>query len=324
MNRRAFVAGIGAVLAGPLGGEAQQPAKAMSRVGALIFRPTLRRASQEAFRQGLRDHGYVEGQNILIEWRSADGRTDRAKTLATELVRLKIDVIVAEFTPAALAAKSATQTIPIVMAGAGDPVATGLVTSLARPGGHVTGVSNIAAELSGKRLDLLREVVPGLTRAGLLIHGGDPLDKGFVAETQKAAAKAGIDIHVARVPNSAQLESAFSALTKERVGAAIVQANVPVPARQIADVALRHRLPSISLLNEFAKSGGLMSYGVNVSEIYRRVADYVDKILKGTKPADLPVEQPTKLELVINLKTAKALGLAIPPSLLLRADQVIE
>jgi putative tryptophan/tyrosine transport system substrate-binding protein len=324
VNRRAFVTGVGAVLAAPLTGGAQQPAKAVRRVGVLIFRPTASQASQEAFRQDLRDRGYVEGQNILIEWRSADGRTDRANALATELVRLKVDVIVAEFTPTALAAKRATRTIPIVMAGAGDPVATGLVASLARPGGNVTGVSNIAAELSGKRLDLLREVVPGLTRAGLLIHGGDPLDKGFVSETQTAAAKAGIHINVARVPSSAQLESAFSALTKERVGAVIVQANVPVPAKQIADVALRHRLPSISLLNEFAESGGLMSYGVNVSEIYRRVADYVDKILKGAKPADLPVEQPTKFELIINLKTAKALGFTIPPSLLLRADQVIE
>jgi len=311
-------------LAAPLVAKAQQPPRGSPRIGVLIFRPAATKASHEAFRQGLRDHGYVEGQNIFIEWRSADGRTDRADALAAELVRLKVDVIVAEFTPAAQAAKNATQAIPIVMAAAGDPVATGLVASLARPGGNVTGLSNIASELSGKRLDLLREVVPGLTRAGMLIHGGDPLDKEFVDETRVAAQKAGIHLTVAGVPSPAQLDPALSAFVKDRVGAVIVQANLPVPSVQIVQLMLRHRLPSISVLNEFAESGGLMSYGANLSEIYRQAAGYVDRILRGAKPADLPVERPTKFELVINVKTAKALGLTIPRSLLLRADQVIE
>ena len=215
-------------------------------------------------------------------------------------------------------------TIPIVMSSAGDPVATGLVSSLAHPGGNITGFTNLASELSGKRLDLVREVAAGVTRVRLLIHGSDPLDGAFVDETRAAAAKAGIQVHVKSVPRPEDLDGALSALTRERVGAAIVLANVGAPLRQVALSVLRHRLPSISLLNQFVEAGGLMSYGASVSDIRRRAVSYVDKILKGAKPGDLPVERPTKFELVINLKTAKALGLTIPPSLLLRADQVIE
>ena len=330
MDRREFLGAIaGGLLAAPLAAHAQpagkveQSAAQLPRIGVLMFMP-MTKAVQDGFRQGLRDHGYIEGQNVLVEWRSAEGKTDRANALAAELVRLKVGVIVAEFTPAVLAAKNATKTIPIVMAPAGDPVASGLVASLARPGGNITGFSNIAAELSGKRLELLRQLIPGLTRVGLLIHGADPLDKAFVDETRTAAARAGIQLHVGGVPRPEDLDTALSAMRKAQVGAVIVQGNLPVQARQIAQLAVRHRLPSISLLPQFAESGGLMSYGASLNDIQRHAASYVDKILKGAKPADLPVEQPTKFELVINLKAAKALGLTIPPSLLLRADQVIE
>jgi putative tryptophan/tyrosine transport system substrate-binding protein len=311
------------LVATPLPAHAQQPAADVPRVGVLMFMP-MTKAAQEDFRQGFRDHGYVEGQNIVVEWRSAEGSTDRATALAVDLVRLKVGVIVAEFTPAVRAAKNATQTIPIVMASAGDPIATGLVASLARPGGNITGFTNLASELSGKRLELLREIIPGITHVGLLIHGADPLDKAFVEETRAAAVKAGIQVHVRSVPRPEELTPALAAMTKERVGAVIILANLPVPAQQVAQSALRERLPSISVLNQFAEAGGLMSYGASVTDIRRRAASHVDRILKGAKPADLPVEQPTKFELVINLKTAKALGLTIAPSLLLRADQVIQ
>jgi putative ABC transport system substrate-binding protein len=307
----------------PVSGQGQPPAGDVPRIGVLTF-VTMTNVVQDDFRQGLREHGYVEGKNIAVEWRSAEGRTDRAEVLAAELVRLKVAVIVAEFTPAVLAAKKATQTIPIVMASAGDPVTTGLVASLSRPGGNITGFTNLAAELSGKRLDLLRETIPGLKRVGLLIQGADPLDKVFVSETRKAAARAGIELNVERVPRPEDLDSALSSMTKERVGALVVMAHLPVPVHRAASLSLRHHFPTISLLNQFAEAGGLMSYGASVSDIRRRAATHVDRILKGAKPADLPVEQPTKFELVINLKTAKALGLTIPQSILVRADQVIE
>ena len=310
-------------LLAPVVARAQSPAADVPRIGVLTFM-AMTKVAQEEFRQGLREQGYVEGKNIVVEWRSAEGRPERADVLAAELVRLKVAVIVAEFTPAVWAAKKATNAIPIVMASAGDPVTTGLVASLSRPGGNITGFTNLASELSGKRLDLLRETIPGLKRIGLLIHGADPLDKAFVSETRTAAARAGIELDVGRVPHPEDLDSALSAMTKDRVGALIVLANLPVPVQRTASLAVQYRLPTISLLNQFAEAGGLMSYGASVSDIRRRTASHVDRILKGAKPADLPVEQPTKFELVINLKTAKALGLTIPPSVLGRADQVIE
>jgi putative tryptophan/tyrosine transport system substrate-binding protein len=318
-----MLATAGLLLATLLAAHAQQPAGGLPRIGVLVFTP-MAKAVQEGFRQGFRDHGYVEGQNVLVEWRSAEGRIDRANAMAAELVRLKVNVIVAEFTPAVQAAKNATQTIPIVMASAGDPVATGLVASLARPGGNVTGLSNIAAELSGKRFELLRELLPGVTRVGLLIHGADPLDKSFVDGTQMAASSVGIQLQIATVALPEDLEVALSGMAKARVGAVIVPANLPVPAHQIAESAQRHRLPSISLLSQFPESGGLMSYGASLIDIRRRAVAYVDKILKGAKPADLPVERPTTFELVINRKTARMLGLSVPPSLVVRADRVID
>jgi putative tryptophan/tyrosine transport system substrate-binding protein len=307
----------------PLWAAAQQPAGKVPRIGVLMFMRATD-AFQTAFREGLRDHGYVEGQNIVVEWRSAEGSVDRANALAAELVRLKVGIIVAEFTPAVRAAKEATRTIPIVMAPAGDPVETGLVASLARPGGNITGISNIAAELSGKRLELLRELVPGLLRVGLLIHGADPLDRAFVDETQRAAANFGIQVHIVGIPRPEDIDAAFSAMTLGRVGAVLVQGNVPVPARQTAELAVRHRLPSISPLNQFAESGGLMSYGPSLTDTNRRAASYVDRILKGAKPAELPVERPTNLELVLNLKTARTIGVTFPQSMLLRANKVID
>lgn len=325
LTRRSWfaVAAGASLLAGSLAVDAQQPARELPRIGVLIFTP-MTTAAQDAFREGLRSHGYVEGQNVLVEWRWAEGRMDLAQAVAAEFVRLKVSVIVAEFTPAVQAAKNATHTIPIVMAPAGDPVASGLVASLARPGGNVTGLSNIAAELSGKRFELLRELIPGVARVGLLIHGADPLDKTFVDETQTAAAKAGIQLHVASVPRPEDLDAALSGMIREQVGAVIVQGNLPVPLREIAQSALRHRLPSMSLLSQFPEAGGLMSYGASLIDIRRRAATYVDKILKGAKPADLPVESPTTFELVINRTTARFLGLAVPASVLLRADRVIE
>ena len=324
MDRRRFLlTSLTGVLATPLTAFAQQLPVGVPRVGVLMFMP-MTASAQEDFRLGLRDHGYIDGRNITIEFRSAEGRIDRANLLAEELARLPVSVIVAEFTPAGQAAKKATQTIPIVLASAGDPVATGLVSSLARPGGNITGFTNLAAELSGKRLELLRGIIPGLTRVGLLIHGTDPLDKAFVEETRTAAAIGGLQVRVTAVPRPADLEAALAGMVKERAGAVIIPGNLPVPLREITKLTVRHRLPSISLLTQFAEAGGLMSYGASVSDIRRRTASYVDKILKGAKPNDLPVEQPTKFELIINLKTAKALGLTIPPSLLARADQVIE
>jgi putative tryptophan/tyrosine transport system substrate-binding protein len=281
-------------------------------------------ALQEAFRQGLRDHSYVEGQNILVEWRAAEGRTDRAKALAEELVRLKVDVIVAIFTPAVRAAKDVTSTIPIVMAPAGAPVATGFVASLARPGGNITGLAGLDAELQGKRIQLLRELIPDLTRLGLLINAADPFAKSFVDEAQVAAKRTGVQIHIVDVRRPQDIDAAFAAMTKQRAGAVIIQGVLTASAWQAADLAVRHHLPALSVTKQFTESGGLLSYAASYTDTYRRATTYVDKILKGAKPADLPIEQPTTFELVLNLKTAKALGLTIPPSLLGRTDEIIQ
>ena len=322
MPRRAFMAIIaGGLLAAPLAAGAQQVGK-VPRIGVLTFTP-MTTGLQEAFRQGLRDHGYVEGQNILLEWRAAEGRPDRARALAVELVQLNVDVIVANLTPAVQAAKDVTSTIPIVMASAGD-LGTGFVASLARPGGNITGLTGISAELAGKRLELLRELIPALTRVGFLISPANPFTRALVEETRVAAKRTGVHLHVVDVRRLQDVDAALLAMTKQRAGAVIVDGALTASTWRAAELAVRHRLPSISNQRQFVDSGGLMSHGAQFADVYRRAASYVDKILKGAKPGTLPVEQPTRFELVVNLKTARALGLTIPPSLLQRADQVIE
>ena len=275
-------------------------------------------------RKGLRDLGWEEGRNLQIEWRAADARADRVDGLANELVGLKVAVIVAEFTVPALAARRATSAIPIVMAPAGDPVGTGLVASLARPGGNVTGLSNMAPELAGKRLQLLREAVPGIARVGLLVFGRDPLDKTFVDSTRDAAAILGVRLQLAEVPAENDADAAFTALRAAKVDAVIVPGNLPTSPARIAALARRYRPPSMGVVSDYPAQGGLMAYAPNLGALRRRSASYVDRLLRGAKPQDLPVEQPMRFDLILNLKTAKALGVAIAPTLRLRADEVIE
>ncbi len=323
-KRIAFITALAVgLLAAPLLVGAQQPAK-VPRVG--ILRDVTPSPGPDdpfpEFRQGLRELGYVEGQNIVLEYRSAEGKPERLPALAAELVRLKVDLIVAVFTPAALAAKNASTTIPIVFI-AGDPLGSGLVPSLARPGGNITGVTNIFRELSPKRLQLLKEVVPKVSRVGVLFTRTNPLQVTSWTETENAAKSLGVTLQAMRVEGPKDLESAFEAARKGRVGALVVLAR-EAGIQRAAVLSARARLPAISPIREFAEAGGLMAYGVNFHDLFRRAATYVDKILKGAKPADLPVEQPTRFELVVNLKTAKALGLTIPQSILIRADQVIQ
>ena len=305
------------------GAGAQQQAK-VPRIGYLAPRsePNER---DEAFRQGLRELGYVEGKNIVMEYRWAGERDDRLPDLAAELVALKVDVIVTSGGPAARAAKQATSMIPIVMAAVGDPVATGLVASLARPGGNITGQTIFSSELAGKRLELLKEVVPRVTHVAVLAYRPSPVTKHFLSETEAAARVLRVQLHSVEVRGPNELEGAFAEMVKERAGGLVVQIT-PLffdYRRKIVDLAAKSRLPAIYETREFVDAGGLVSYGPNRLVVYRRAATYVDKIVKGAKPADLPVEQPTRFELVVNLKTAKALGLTIPPSIMVRADQVI-
>lgn len=317
-----WLAAVAALLFGAtLVADAQPKTEKVPRIGVLTF-TRLTAAFQEPLRQGLRDHGYVEGQSILIEWRAAEGRPDRANALAAELVQMKVDVIVANLTPAVQAAKNATGTIPIVMAAAGDPVGTGFVASLPRPGGNITGLTGISAELSGKRVELLRELIPGVTRVGLLVNETNPFAKSLVEETRAAAKRVGIQLHVVDVRHAPEVDAALSGLTKQHVGAVIIDAAL-IPWRA-AELAVQHRLPSISNQRAFVEAGGLMFHGAELADVQRRAASYVAKILRGAKPADLPVEQPTRFELVINLRTAKTLGLTVAPSLLLQASQIIQ
>jgi putative ABC transport system substrate-binding protein len=302
--------------------EAQQPTK-IPRIGVLSG-PT--DPGVEAFRQGLRELGYVEGKNVTIEHRSAEGKLDRLPGLAADLVRLKVDVIVASSNPATIALKKATQTIPIVMAIVGDPVGAGFIASLARPGGNITGLANIAEDLSGKRLELLKEINPKITRVAVFWNPTIPTHTVLWKETQAAATVLGIKVFSLDIRGPDGIESAFGTMTREHAEALIV---LPEPIsftnrKQIVDLAAKNRLPAMYPWNEFVDSGGLMAYAPNRDDLWRRSATYVDKILKGTKPADLPVEQPTKFELVINQKTAKQIGLTIPQSVLYRADKVIK
>jgi len=315
------------LLALGLTAQAQQPKK-IAKIGYLIpSTPAATAQNIEAFRQRLRELGYVDGKSFVLEPRYAEARAERLPELARELVGLKVDVIVVATDSAIAAVKLETQTIPIVMAISSDPVGTGFVAGLARPGGNVTGLSSISPELSGKRLELLREVVPGLSRVAFLWNPdvrGNVLD---YRETEGAARSLRLQLQSVEVVRAEGLDRAFSAVTKERAQALIVPPLNPVAFSnrdQIVSFAQRNQLPSIYAQREYVDAGGLMSYGPSTPDMHRRAAIYVDKILKGAKPADLPVEQPTKFELVINLKTAKQIGVTIPPSVLARADQVIK
>jgi putative ABC transport system substrate-binding protein len=283
----------------------------------------------EAFRQGLRDLGYVEGRNLVIEYRDAEGKSERLPALAAELVALKVDVIFAPTTATALAAKQATRTLPIVFAVVADPVTSGFVTSLARPGGNVTGLSFLAPELVGKRLELLKQAIPGVTQVAVLWQPGglgERTEKDQLKGAEVAARALGVRVQFVEARGPADIDRAFSDMTRARAGALTVLTGAMLftERRRLVDPAAKNRLPAVYPWREGVDAGGLMSYGPNVADLFRRAATYVDKILKGAKPADLPVEQPTKFELVINLKTAKALGLTIPPSVLGRADEVIQ
>jgi putative ABC transport system substrate-binding protein len=328
-TRREFIGTLaGGLLTAPRASEAQQAAK-IARIGYLVTSLAVSPHPQEAFRQGLRDLGYVEGRNVVIEYRDADGKPERFPAVAAELVALKVDVIVAGPTLAALAANQATKTIPIVFANAADPVASGLVTSLARPGGNVTGLSMLAPELVGKCLELLTQAVPGVSRVVVLWQpgsSGERTEKDMLKEADGAARALGVRLQVVEVRGPADFDRAFSDMTRARAGALAVLPSSMLfnERRRLVDLAAKNRLPAVYPYREAVDAGGLMAYGANFADLYRRAATYVDKILKGAKPGDLPVEQPTKFELVINLKTAKALGLTIPQSLLGRADQVIE
>jgi putative ABC transport system substrate-binding protein len=330
IDRRTFLAGTGAMLlAAPLAAEAQQAAK-IPRIGYVGLNSGANPHLREAFRRGLRDLGYVEGRNVVIEYRDAEGKPGRLSALAAELVALRVDVIVTGGgTPTALAAKQATKTIPIVFASAPDPVTDGLVTSLARPGGNVTGSSNLTPELVGKCLEQLKQAAPGVSRVAVLWQPGvqgERTDKEMLKGAEVAARALAVRLQLVEARSPADFDRAFSDMTRTRAGALTVLGSAMFFSERtrLVDLAAKNRLPAVYTSRDIVDAGGLMSYGPDLADSFRRAATYVDKILKGAKPADLPVEQPTKFELVINLKTAKALGLTIPPSLLGRADEVIQ
>jgi putative ABC transport system substrate-binding protein len=327
MDRRTLISHLALCLvAAPLVSFAQAQDRVW-RIGMLETVSTeLNAANLAALRQGLRELGYVEGRNLIIEYRSADGRSERFAALATELVGLKVDLIVTRGTPASLAAKNATRTIPVVMANAGDPVDSGLVASLARPGGNVTGLSSLSVNLEAKRFGLLRELVPGIARVAALYNMGSPVSPPQWKEIEGAAGAVGVQSQLLDVRKPEDLGPAFDAATRQRADGLIVGQEGLLQANRklVTELAAKHRLPAIYRSMEFIEVGGLLAYGPSYPDLYRRAATYVDKIFKGAKPGDLPVEQPTKFELIINLKTAKTLGLTIPQSLLLRADEVIQ
>jgi putative ABC transport system substrate-binding protein len=329
MERRTFLGVIaGSVLATPLAAEGQ-PTKTSARIGFLSpssLSDPRTRSFLDAFRHGLRDLGWVEGQNMTIEYRWAEERTERLSELAGDLIRLKVDVVVAATSPAVQAAKRATGTIPIVMTNAGDAVATGFLASIARPEANITGLSMMGGELIGKQLQILKEVVRNLSRVAVLSNPTNASNAPQLRYALDAVQTLGIRLHPLEVRGPGELENAFTEMAKERDGAVIVLLDSMLVANRthIADLAAKRRLPGIYGLTDFVGAGGLMAYGPHVADMYRRASSYVDKLLKGSKPSDLPVEQPTRFELVINLKTARALGLTIPPALLQRVDQVIE
>jgi putative ABC transport system substrate-binding protein len=326
ITRRAALAAILtlSLFAAPRAAEAQKPGK-VYRIGVLDTLPVARNAANlDAFRQGLRELGYVEGQNFVIEYRSPGSRANEFPDLASELVRLKVDLILTRGTAAVIAAKNATRTIPIVMASSGDPLGTGVITGLARPGGNVTGQSALIAEVSGKRLQLIKDAIPGIRRIAAVFDRGTGTTTSWRA-TEEAARSMGLEPQLLYIEKAEDLGPAFDAAFKQRADAVVVSLGPVMQSNvgRVVDLAAKRRLPSVFLSREFVDAGGLMAYGVSYPDSYRRAATYVDKILKGAKPGDLPVEQPTKFEFVINMKTAKVLGLTIPQSVLLRADEVI-
>ena len=323
MRRREFLTLAGSVALGwPLAARAQQ-----ARLPLIGYLGTGARPGPDAFRQGLREHGYVEGQNIAIEYRLAGGKMEQLPGLAAELVGLNVDIIFAVATPAARAARQATASIPIVAPNMGDPVADGLVASLARPGGNITGSTFLGPELVPKRLELLKEAIPNASRIALLWHPGaygERTTRDMLAQAEVAARSQGLQVQLLQVHSADEFDRAFTTIIEADGLLIFPSVMLFVERERIAKLAEKRRLPTISVGREFVELGGLISYGASIYDQIRRAAAYVDRILKGAKPADLPVEQPTKFELVINLKTAKSLGLTIPPTLLARADEVIE
>jgi putative ABC transport system substrate-binding protein len=325
MDRRAFIGRVaGGLLTAPLAARAQQLGK-IYRIGILEPIPATQNATNlDALRKGLRDLGYIEGRNLIIEYRSADGRAERFPDLASELVRLKVDLIVTRGTPAAKAAKHATGTIPVVMATMGDPRA--IVASFAQPGGNITGVTTFSTELTGKRIELLKELVPSLSRVALLHNMGNPAAPPEWEETKTAARSLGLQAELLDVRGQDDLGRAFELAVRQHVDTLLIGFDGLTQMHQqtIVDLVARNKLPAVYPAREFVEAGGLIAYAVNYPDLYLRFASFVDKIFKGAKPAELPVQQPTKFELVINLKTAKVLGLTIPQSVLLRADELIQ
>jgi putative tryptophan/tyrosine transport system substrate-binding protein len=326
MNRRTFLCGLTlGTLSAPLAAEGQQAGKG-HRIGLLIGSSESFVAPYiEIFRQALRALGYVEGGNIAIEYRYADGHYDRLPVLAADLVRLKVDIVVTEGTPPTRAAIQATTTIPIVMTVTGDPVAAGLVTNLARPGGNLTGASFFFPEIAAKRLQLLKEVIPALSRVTIVWNPSNAVHGPTVKEVEAAAKAFGIEVQHVKIQAPADVDDALLAIGRRRESLVVLEdAMINVCSTQIVHVASKHRLPTIFGLTTFAAAGGLMAYGPNRPELWRRAATFVYKILRGAKPGELPVEQPVRFDLVINVRTAQLLRLTIPPSVLVRADQLIE
>jgi putative ABC transport system substrate-binding protein len=326
VKRRALISLLGGAAAWPLAARAQQSHR-VPRIGVLLLgTPASFAARTQAFVEGLRDLGYVEGSTVAIEWKWGQDQVDRLPDLAAELVRSQVDVIVTGGTPPAKTLKNAARTIPIVMAIVGDPVAAGLVDSLARPGGNATGFSIVATDLSGRRLHLLNEIVPGLSSVAVMSNVENPQSQMELSETQSAAGRLDLRLHSVPISADTSIEDALEKIKKEPVQALIVVTDAILYSqrRQILDWTAGNRLPAMYPYREFPEAGGLISYAPNARDLFRRAASYVDRILKGANPGDLPVEQPTKFELIINLKTAKALGLTMPDKLLATADEVIE
>jgi putative ABC transport system substrate-binding protein len=321
MRRRDLFALFGGSAAlSPLAGIAQQ--RTVPTVGVLAVGSPGVADFWRLFREAMQDLGYIEGQSIRYEFRSDEGQVTRLPELAVELVRLKVDVIVTWFTPAAKAAKQATREIPIVMALAGNPVETGLVESLARPGGNITGMAGVAAELAGKSVQLIREMLPSAKGIVALANAPDPFSRPFVEQVRLGGAATGTIIETVMIHDPAEVETAFLEMERHRPDAVIVQPSLPT--KRVAELAITHRIPSASVIRGFATDGGLMAFQSKEVELYRQSASYVDKVLKGANPADLPIQQPSKFELIINMRTANAIGLAIPSAFLARADEVIE